>query len=133
MLSTRNPNLCRFRVHCTFVLLLYFTNLLRSSKHYFTFCNRLIGKCLIFAEPKTPEVEEAEQIIGIEDENPEALTYESKIRIVLENKTSLEYVVGILGDDIPFTASIEHMFNSTVTSASWLKFKRIGKKICFHR
>ena len=88
---------------------------------------------MIFAEPKTPEMLEEEKRIGIEDENPETLTYESKIRIILENKTSLEYVVGILGDDIPFTASIEHMFNSTVTSASWLKFKRIGKKIHFHR
>ena len=65
---------------------------------------------------------------GIEDDSPATLTYESKIRIILENKTNLEYIVGFLGDNIPFTASIENMFNRTVTSASWLKFKRIGKK-----
>ena len=84
---------------------------------------------MIFAEPKSPEVVEIEQRSGIEDESPEALTYESKIRIILENKTNLEYVVGFLGDNIPFTASMENMFNRMVSSASWLKFKRIGKKM----
>ena len=84
---------------------------------------------MIFAEPKSPEVVEIERRSGIEDESPEALTYESKIRIILENKTNLEYVVGFLGDNIPFTGSMENMFNRMVSSASWLKFKRIGKKM----
>ena len=100
---------------------------------FFTFFNRLVGRCLIFAEPKTEEVFATERRSGVEDENPADLIYESRIRIILDNTTSLKYVVGILGDDIPFTAMMENMFKKNVTATSWLKFERLGKCISYFK
>ena len=100
---------------------------------HFSFFNRLTGKCLIFAEPKIEEVFANERRSGVEDENPADLIYESKIRIILDNTTSLKYVVGILGNDIPFTNMMDNMFKKNVTAASWLKFERLGKSIRYFK
>ena len=62
--------------------------------------------------------------------NPNELIIESKLRIQLtKDNENYKYVVGLIGGYVPFQDTEINVFNKDIEGASWLKWKRLGKKL----
>ena len=90
---------------------------------------RIEGKTLVLSIPPTEEVLEDMKRDGVETK-PDRLIIESKLRIQLtKDNENYKYIVALIGRYVPFQDTAIHVFNKDIEGASWLKWKRLGKKL----